>query len=247
MRAYTEPRAASILRLLFCIPRTCTRTYLDCRTSASPRRTVPMPVWLRNLQSQVRFNAPLLKLHCELLLNLLRGSRYDVSVVCLDTVGIRNLNSVYRNVDRATDVLAFPYHEVGRGKGAGSLSFSPLSLSLSLSLPPSLSLSPSPSPSSSPSPSLSPPPPPFQNASPGVLPPAERECDYNLGDVILGVPVIMEESDGVKLEHRLPVMVAHGYCHLLGYRHNTQAQHQLVQYRYYIYMYTVESCKYEHI
>lgn len=76
-----------------------------------------MPVWLRNLQSMVQFNAPLLKLQSELLLHLLRVSHYDVSVVCMDSEGIRNLNRVYRNVDAATDVLAFPYHEVREGRG----------------------------------------------------------------------------------------------------------------------------------
>ena len=60
-----------------------------------------MPVWLRNLQSRVWFNAPLLKLQCGLLLDLLRVGRYDVSVVCMDSEGIRNLNNVYRNVDAA--------------------------------------------------------------------------------------------------------------------------------------------------
>lgn len=76
-------------------------------------------MWLRNLQSKVWFNAPLLKLQCGLLLDLLRVGRYDVSVVCMDSEGIRNLNNVYRNVDAATDVLAFPYHEVGEGRGCG--------------------------------------------------------------------------------------------------------------------------------
>ena len=155
-----------------------------------------MPVWLRNLQSKVQFNAPLLKLQCGLLLHLLRVGRYDVSVVCMDSEGIRNLNNVYRNVDASTDVLAFPYHEVrGAGRGCGDHdvcnSF-------------------------------------HQNLAPGELPRAERECDFNLGDVVLGMPVVKEECEGVKLEHRLPVIVTHGLCHLLGYRHDTMPQRQLV-------------------
>ena len=71
-----------------------------------------MPIWLRNLQSSVRFSEHLLRLQCNLLLSLVHASRYDVSVVCMESDGIRNLNRVYRKVDGPTDVLSFPYHEV---------------------------------------------------------------------------------------------------------------------------------------
>lgn len=63
---------------------------------------------------------------------------------------------------------------------------------------------------------------------PGELPHVERECDYNLGDVVLGMPEIKEECEGARLEHQLPVIVTHGLCHLLGYKHNTLPQRQLV-------------------
>ena len=71
-----------------------------------------MPVWLKNLQSSVRFGEHLLRLQTNFILGLAGAGRYDVSVVCVESESIRNLNRVYRNVDRATDVLAFPYHEV---------------------------------------------------------------------------------------------------------------------------------------
>lgn len=83
-------------------------------TSATtvPVQCDSMPIWLRNLQSSVRFREHLLRLQCNFLLNLAGASRYDVSVVCMESEGIRSLNRVYRNVDQPTDVLAFPYHEV---------------------------------------------------------------------------------------------------------------------------------------
>ena len=64
-----------------------------------------------------------------------------------------------------------------------------------------------------------------------------QEDDYNLGDVILGMSVICEEgeSEGVRVEERLPVIFTHGLCHLLGYRHNTPTlaamvgDHQFIQ------------------
>ena len=51
----------------------------------------------------------------------------------------------------------------------------------------------------------------------------DKDHDYNLGDVILGMSVISDvcESEGLSLEHRLPVIFTHGLCHLLGYQHNT--------------------------
>ena len=65
----------------------------------------------------------------------------------------------------------------------------------------------------------------LQDLTAGLLPviPPDREDDFNLGDVILGMPVISEEceGEGVRLEHRLPVVVTHGLCHLLGYQHDT--------------------------
>lgn len=59
-----------------------------------------------------------------------------------------------------------------------------------------------------------------------MLPKPELELDYNLGDIILGMPVISEEcaSDGVKLVDRLPIIVTHGLCHLIGYRHGNNSQ-----------------------
>ena len=72
-----------------------------------------MSVWLRNFQSKVLFNEYLLKLHSVFLLHALGAGRFGVSVVCVDGKEIRELNRAYRNEDSSTDVLSFPYHEVG--------------------------------------------------------------------------------------------------------------------------------------
>ena len=65
-----------------------------------------------------------------------------------------------------------------------------------------------------------------QNLVPGVLPKPELEWDYNLGDILLGMSVISDEctSDGMRLVDRLPVIVTHGLCHLIGYRHGDDVQ-----------------------
>ena len=59
-----------------------------------------------------------------------------------------------------------------------------------------------------------------------MLPKPELEWDYNLGDIILGMPVIRDVcvSDRVRLVDRLPVIVTHGLCHLIGYRHGDSTQ-----------------------
>ena len=59
----------------------------------------------------------------------------------------------------------------------------------------------------------------------------DKEHDYNLGDVILGMSVISEQCacEGVRLEHRLPVIFTHGLCHLLGYQHDTPTEAERVR------------------
>ena len=155
-----------------------------------------MPIWLKNLQSCVRFREHLLRLQCNFILHLVGASRYDVSVVCMDSESIRNLNTIYRHVDRATDVLAFPYHEVWNEIFRTECDII------------------------------------LQDVQPGLLPVVcpDKEHDYNLGDVILGMSVISDECDceGVKMEQRLPVIFTHGLCHLLGYQHNTAKSTDLV-------------------
>ena len=74
-----------------------------------------MVVWVRNFQKAVVFGEWLLKLHSTFLLQALGAGRYDVSIVCCEDKEIRALNKRYRGEDRATDVLAFPYHEVWYG------------------------------------------------------------------------------------------------------------------------------------
>lgn len=65
---------------------------------------------------------------------------------------------------------------------------------------------------------------------PGQLPKVVQEWDKNLGDIILGLPFIQEDCtlDGVQLKDRLPVLVTHGLCHLIGYNHDNDSSWKLV-------------------
>ena len=63
-----------------------------------------------------------------------------------------------------------------------------------------------------------------------MLPKLEHEWDHNLGDMVLGMPVIEEacRCDGVRLVDRLPVLITHGLCHLVGHRHSNKDQWEKV-------------------
>lgn len=41
-------------------------------------------------------------------------SCYDLSVTCVDDDAVKKLNKTYRDTDEPTDVLAFPFLEVGK-------------------------------------------------------------------------------------------------------------------------------------
>ena len=68
---------------------------------------------------------------------------------------------------------------------------------------------------------------PFQEniTTPGVLPdPPQGEGfpgAYNLGDIVIGVPHVSRDCNryGWDLYHRIPVLITHGVCHLMGYDH----------------------------
>ena len=67
-------------------------------------------------------------------------------------------------------------------------------------------------------------------SAPGALPALGRQCDYNLGDVFLGMPVIAEqcEREAGNLEGLLPVVITHGFCHLVGYKHHSTEEIKMV-------------------
>ncbi|KAF9205715.1 hypothetical protein BGZ49_003650 [Haplosporangium sp. Z 27] len=63
---------------------------------------------------------------------------------------------------------------------------------------------------------------PFTEAvKPGVLPKPISEDDKNLGDIFISVRYVQKwcKEHNVDIEDRLPVLYAHGICHLIGYDH----------------------------
>ncbi|XP_020664891.1 endoribonuclease YbeY isoform X1 [Pogona vitticeps] len=64
-----------------------------------------------------------------------------------------------------------------------------------------------------------------ENLNINELPYPSTRDEYDLGDIFLGVEYIYQQCKEYKEDYNnvLTVTVAHGMCHLLGYKHNTEA------------------------
>jgi len=67
-----------------------------------------MGIDIRNLQKKVRLDAKKVRRCAEAVLDLVGEEDTELSLLFVDDRHIRRLNSKYRKVDSATDVLAFP-------------------------------------------------------------------------------------------------------------------------------------------
>ncbi|XP_026151863.1 endoribonuclease YbeY [Mastacembelus armatus] len=63
----------------------------------------------------------------------------------------------------------------------------------------------------------------YEDIRPGKLPCPLHRDELNLGDIFLGVEFVMKQCQekSLDLHGALTVVTAHGICHLLGYRHDT--------------------------
>ncbi|KAM9365408.1 endoribonuclease YbeY [Pholidichthys leucotaenia] len=66
----------------------------------------------------------------------------------------------------------------------------------------------------------------YEDLRPGKLPCQLHRDELNLGDIFLGVEFVMEQclEESLDLHEALTVVTAHGICHLLGYRHETEEE-----------------------
>ncbi|EQC35707.1 hypothetical protein SDRG_06987 [Saprolegnia diclina VS20] len=73
----------------------------------------------------------------------------------------------------------------------------------------------------------------YKIAVPGVLPSVATEEDRYLGDMFIGIPYVQSfcKHHDTTLDDRLPVLVAHGLCHLIGYDHENDADYEVMQAR----------------
>ena len=73
-----------------------------------------MTLLVRNLQKAVQFNMKVFQRDVGFVREVLAVTEYSVSVTCITNQAMREINYQYRNIDSPTDILSFPFHEVGK-------------------------------------------------------------------------------------------------------------------------------------
>lgn len=73
-----------------------------------------MTLILRNLQNVIKFNLTQFKSDVNLLRTIANVESYDLGVLCTSNEYIQELNLTYRNINKPTDVLSFPFHDVSQ-------------------------------------------------------------------------------------------------------------------------------------
>ncbi|MBY0110220.1 MAG: rRNA maturation RNase YbeY [Candidatus Babeliaceae bacterium] len=74
-------------------------------------------IYIKNSQRAIKINANQLKTDLQIILDALKYSNFDISVLITTNKTIRAYNRDYRQKDTPTDILSFPYHpELQAGK-----------------------------------------------------------------------------------------------------------------------------------
>ena len=71
-----------------------------------------MSILLKNAQTAICLQWRRLEKDVKLLRKICRVERFAIGVMCVDTNTMTLLNKRYRNEDRPTDILSFPFFEV---------------------------------------------------------------------------------------------------------------------------------------
>jgi rRNA maturation RNase YbeY len=67
-------------------------------------------ITLNNQQTDVIVNNKKLEAHAQRILDMLGYGDFDLGILLTTSEGIQEYNREYRNLDKATDVLSFPFH-----------------------------------------------------------------------------------------------------------------------------------------
>lgn len=67
-------------------------------------------IYIRNTQRKIIVDTEKLMRDAQKMLDLLRYSEYDLSILITTNKTIRAYNKTYRHKDKPTDILSFPYH-----------------------------------------------------------------------------------------------------------------------------------------
>lgn len=106
---------------------------------------------------------------------------FDLGIWLTTNATIKKYNAMYRDKNKATDVLSFPYHTDLRA---------------------------------------------------GQKIAVVTDDDKNLGDLIISLEYVQKDAParwGQTLEERLPILLVHGICHLLGYDHIEDEDYKIMK------------------
>ena len=67
-------------------------------------------ILIRNSQRKININVNSLKKDAQLILDALKYSDFDLGIWLTTNRTIRQYNKIYRDIDKATDILSFAYH-----------------------------------------------------------------------------------------------------------------------------------------
>jgi len=67
-------------------------------------------IHIKNSQRKIAINADQLKTDLQIILDALKYSDFEISVLITTNKTIRDYNRDYRQKDKPTDILSFPYH-----------------------------------------------------------------------------------------------------------------------------------------
>lgn len=135
---------------------------------------------LENKQTEIPIHEAGIKKDAQHILGILNYNDFDLGIWILNPKEMAGYNKEFRNKDKTTDVLSFPYHtELKAGER--------------------------------------------------IVP--KDEDDKNLGDIMLCPEYVKTDLPNWEqsFEHRMRVLLVHSICHLLGYDHETDADHEVMQ------------------
>jgi len=133
-----------------------------------------------NKQTAILIKETAIKKDARHILGILNYGGYDLGIWLLDLKEMQKYNKEFRDKDKPTDVISFPYHTELK-------------------------------------------------AGDRIV--VQSEDDKNVGDIMLCPEYIKEDLPRWEqsLEHRMRVLLVHAICHLLGYDHETDADHEIMQ------------------
>ena len=71
-----------------------------------------MTLLLRNVQNIIKFNIKQLEKDVNIIRRAANVEAYDLGILCASNEYIQDLNATYRNKNKPTDILSFPFHDV---------------------------------------------------------------------------------------------------------------------------------------